>query len=74
MATRLELPFEVLSDSGFELTNALRLPTFETAGLRLLKRLTLVIRAGRIEHVFYPVFPPDESAERVIEWLRANPI
>jgi peroxiredoxin len=74
MATRLELPFEVLSDSGFELTNALRLPTFETAGLRLLKRLTLVIRAGCIEHVFYPVFPPDESAERVIEWLRANPI
>jgi peroxiredoxin len=74
MATRLELPFEVLSDSNFELTNALRLPMFEAGEMRLLKRLTLIIRASRIELVFYPVFPPDESAERVIEWLRANPV
>jgi peroxiredoxin len=74
MAARLELPFEVLSDSHFELANALRLPTFDVAGMRLLKRLTLIIRAGKIEHVFYPVFPPNESAERVIEWLRSNPI
>lgn len=74
MATRLELPFDVLSDGHFELTNALRLPTFEAAGMRLLKRLTLIVRAGKIEHVFYPVFPPNESAERVIEWLRSNPI
>jgi len=26
-----------------------------------------------IEHVIYPVFPPNESAGQVIEWLRANP-
>jgi peroxiredoxin len=29
MATRLRLPYEVLSDAGLELTRALHLPTFE---------------------------------------------
>ena len=56
MVTRLEVPFEVLSDEHFALTNALRLPTFTIEGMRLLKRLTLIARRGPIEHVFYPVF------------------
>ncbi len=67
------MPFEVLSDAGFEFTNALRLPTFEVEGRRLIKRLTLVMRDGAVEHVFYPVFPPDESAAEVLRWLRAQP-
>jgi peroxiredoxin len=70
MAERLELPFPVLSDERLELVSALRLPTFETAGWTLVRRLTLVIRDGRIEHVFYPVFPPDSHASEVLEWLR----
>lgn len=69
MAERLHLPFEVLSDEAFELCDALKLPTFEVEGVRLVKRLTMVIKDGRIEHVFYPVFPPNESATQVIEWL-----
>ncbi len=74
MATRLQLPFEILSDADLELSNALRLPTFEVEGTRLVKRLTLVIRDGRIEQVFYPVFPPNESAEQVLSWLKHHPI
>lgn len=66
---RLGLPFELLSDSSLEFTNSLRLPTFEIDGERLIKRLTLVLSDGRIEHVFYPVFPPDEHAEEVTRWL-----
>jgi peroxiredoxin len=72
MAERLHLPFEVLSDERFAFTEALRLPTFEVDGMRLLKRLTLIVRDQRIEHVFYPVFPPDESADQVIGWLRRH--
>jgi peroxiredoxin len=68
---RLRLPFAMLSDTGFALADALRLPTFEANGLRLYKRLTLVIRGGVIEHVFYPVFPPNEHAQQVLAWLRA---
>jgi peroxiredoxin len=64
----------VLSDERFALTNALRLPTFTVEGMRLLKRLTLVVRNHRIEHVFYPVFPPDKHAEEVIAWLKKHPI
>jgi peroxiredoxin len=70
MATRLHLPFEVLSDADFRFTRALRLPTFTVAGFTLIQRLTLVLRRGRIEACFYPVFPPDADAPRVVEWLQ----
>ena len=74
MAERLQLPFEVLSDPEFRFCDALRLPTFEVERTRLVKRLTLIIRKGVIETVLYPVFPPDESAEQVIRWLKQNPL
>jgi peroxiredoxin len=70
MAERLQLPFPVLSDESLELTTALGLPTFETSGWTLLKRITLVIEDGRVRHVFYPVFPPDSHAAEVLDWLR----
>jgi peroxiredoxin len=68
-ATRLHLPFALLSDSDLAFAGTLGLPTFEVDGMVLLKRLTLVIDEGWIEKVFYPVFPPDRSAEEVVEWL-----
>jgi peroxiredoxin len=74
MVQRLHVPFEILSDAAFTLCEALRLPTFEVDGMRLVKRLTLIVRGGRMEHVFYPVFPPNESADQVLGWLRSNPI
>ena len=70
-AERLHLPFALLSDVDLELTKALRLPTFDAAGQTLLKRFTLVTSDGRIEHVFYPVFPPDGHAAEVLAWLRS---
>ena len=71
---RLHLPFEILSDADFAFTNALRLPTFEFEGARLLKRLTLILSHGKIEKVFYPVFPPDKHAEEVVAWLGRHPL
>jgi peroxiredoxin len=73
-AARLHLPFALLSDAGLTLTAALDLPTFEAEGMTLLKRLTLVIDAGRITHVFYPVFPPDENASAVVAWLKGEAV
>ena len=64
----------LLSDEHLQLTRALRLPTFTFDGATLLKRLTLIARHGRIEHVFYPVFPPDTHAQEVIDWLRTHPV
>ncbi|MGW7821745.1 MerR family transcriptional regulator [Streptomyces puniciscabiei] len=71
---RLGLPFDMLSDPGLGLADTLGLPTFEVQGMRLFRRLTLVLRAGVIEHVFYPVFPPNEHAQQVLTWLRGNPL
>jgi peroxiredoxin len=69
LVTRLRLPFAILSDADLLLTRAWRLPEFEVAGQTLLRRLTLVLRRGRVEHLWYPVFPPDRHAEEVIAWL-----
>jgi len=71
---RLQLPFALLSDSDLQLTRALRLPTFNAAGETLLKRITLVLSGGAIEHAFYPVFPPDRHAGEVLAWLQAHPV
>lgn len=66
---RLHLPFEILSDETFAFADALGLPCFEAGGMRLLRRVTLVIRDGRIVHVFYPIFPPDRHASEVVAYL-----
>ena len=74
MVKRLAVPFEVLSDEHFAFIKALRLPTFTFDGMTLNKRLTLIVRNGRIEQVFYPVFPPDKHADEVIAWLKKHPV
>ncbi|MEM6276149.1 MAG: peroxiredoxin [Pseudomonadota bacterium] len=71
-AERMHLPFPLLSDADLQLTAALRLPTFDVEGMTLLKRMTLVLQNEVIEHVFYPVFPPDQSASDVINWLQTQ--
>jgi peroxiredoxin len=69
---RLHLPFAILSDEKLALTKAMKLPTFTTSGMTLLKRMALVTDDGQIAHVFYPVFPPDKNAQDVIAWLQAG--
>ncbi len=69
-AQRTHLPYPLLSDAAFALTDALGLPTFEAGGMRLIKRQTLVVSDGRIDKVFYPVFPPDKNAEQVLDFLQ----
>lgn len=74
MTERLHVPFPVLSDEKLALTQALRLPTMEVAGLTMIKRLALIIDDACISHVFYPVFPPDQNAAEVLAWLQDNPL
>jgi len=68
-ATRLHLPYALLSDADLSLTTALKLPTLTVDGMTLLRRLTMVIKDSRIEHVLYPVFPPDRAADDVLTAL-----
>jgi peroxiredoxin len=72
VVARLGLPYALASDPLLALAEALDLPTFEVDGMRLYKRLTLIADGGRIEKVFYPVFPPDRNAQDVLEWLQAQ--
>ncbi len=73
-AERLHLPYSLLSDNTLLLSRALRLPTFGFANMTLIKRLTLIIDQGVITKVFYPVFPPDESANETLHWLKEHPL
>jgi peroxiredoxin len=70
-AAREHIPYPLIADPELRLAAALGLPTFAVEGMRLYRRITLVARDGRIEHVFYPVFPPDRNAADVVAWLRA---
>lgn len=69
---RMHLPFPLLSDAALVLTDAMRLPTMQVAGLTLIKRLALIIDDGTVTKVFYPVFPPDKNADDVHAWLREH--
>ena len=71
-AERLSLPYPLLSDRDLKFADALDLPTFQFNSMTLIKRLTLIIDDGRITKVLYPVFPPDESAQQTLDWLKAN--
>ncbi len=71
-SARLHLPFHLLADPSLGLSTSLGLPTFEFDGATFYKRLTLVARDRHIVKVFYPVFPPDENAEEVLEWIRGE--
>ena len=66
---RVHLPYQLLSDEKLEMTKKLSLPTFEFNGMTLIKRLTLAVEDGHIVKVWYPVFPPSESAAEVLKWL-----
>ena len=72
-AERLHLPYLLLSDAEFSLAEALVLPTFRLNGKTYLKRVTLIVRGGVIEKVFYPAFPPDQNAAEVVAYLNAHP-
>ena len=72
-AERLHLPFPLLSDARLEFAKALRLPQMAVDGRTMLRRLSMVIDDGRVAHVFYPVFPPDQNAGEVLSWLEKNP-
>jgi peroxiredoxin len=71
-AAREHIPFPLLSDPSLRLAAALRLPTFEVAGMTLYRRLTLIAERGAIVKVFYPVFPPDRDAAEVLGWLASG--
>lgn len=70
---RESIPYDLLADPHLKLAEGLGLPTFETSGLMLYRRLTMVVREGRIARVFYPVFPPDQDAANVIACLTDTP-
>jgi peroxiredoxin len=69
-AERERLPYPLLADPDLALVDALGLPTFEFDGASLYKRMALILAGSVVEHVFYPVFPPDRNAADVVAWLR----
>ncbi|MEM7192660.1 MAG: peroxiredoxin [Pseudomonadota bacterium] len=70
MALRLGLQFPILSDADGTFRSALHLPVFAAGADTYLKRLTFVVLAGRIEHVFYPVDDPAQHATEIVNWLQ----
>lgn len=72
MTQRLHVPFAILSDEQFAFSDALSLPRFETGGVTYLKRLTIAIRDGLVQRVFYRVAVPETDAREVLAWISAH--
>ncbi len=70
LVQRLHLPFPIISDEGLLLKSDLMLPTFKAGGMELYKRLTLIIRNGKIEKIFHPIPSPEQNASDVLLWLK----
>jgi peroxiredoxin len=70
LVSRLALPFPILSDAAGRFAAALHLPSFTTGGEVYLKRVTLEVRDGQVEGVFYPVPDPAAHADEVLRALK----
>ena len=73
LVARLALPFSILSDADGRFADALALPSFTTGGEIYLERLTLAVKDGQIEKMFYPVADPAGHAAEVLSWLGRQP-
>ena len=72
LVERLRLPFTLLSDEHGSFSEAFALPSFTIRGEIYLKRLTLMVRDGEIEWVFYPVADPAGHAGEILAWLKQD--
>lgn len=63
------LGYMLLSDSELQLAGELGLPTTGVVGEKVYEPLTLIVRAGLIARVFYPVDPGCDAAI-VCDWIR----
>jgi peroxiredoxin len=69
-ANRLCQP--LASDQAFQLQDLLKLPTFRVGAEHIYERLTILITAGKITQVFYPVPAPGRHPEEVLEHIAAR--
>ncbi|WP_044619440.1 peroxiredoxin [Gynuella sunshinyii] len=67
--SRLDVPFELLSDPKMLLAKELNLPTFSVENHVLYQRITFVISDGVIEKVFAPIKDAADNAREVLAYL-----
>ena len=72
MSSRLNIPYDILSDEKLELKNLLKLPIFSINEKEYLKRLTLIVEKNIIKKVFYPINELDKHIDDVLKWLKKN--
>ena len=72
MTNRLVIPYDIISDQELILTNLIKLPTFSIQNKKYIKRLTLIVEKSIIKKVFYPIFPPHNHIDEVLDWLNTN--
>jgi peroxiredoxin (alkyl hydroperoxide reductase subunit C) len=72
LATRLHLPYPILSDEKLEFSKNLKLPMFKVLKMNLLKRITLILKDNKIIKYFYPIFPPTKNIEDVINFFEKS--
>jgi peroxiredoxin len=62
----------LLSDPELSLARALGLPTCKANGETVFARTILIVRRGEVAEAVHPVDTPENSAEQVLAWAKAN--
>jgi len=72
VASRLYLPFALLSDEDLRFQTQIGLPVFEAGGMTMLHRVTLISSNGVIEKVYSNITDPAANAADVLKYLTAS--
>ena len=72
MTNRLNIKYDILSDSDLICAKKLSLPTFSINNKTFLKRLTIIVEKNIIKKVFYPVVSINKHIENILKWLQEN--
>jgi peroxiredoxin len=67
-----KLEHVLLSDPDRILAKELGLETYQDGGERFYRRSALIVEAGLIVQVFFPVIDAARNAAQVLDWLRAQ--
>ena len=72
MSNRLKIPYDIVSDQELRFARLINLPIFKINEKIFLKRVTLIIDKMIVKKVFYPIFPPNNHINEVLDWLKSN--
>tara|TARA_B100000676_G_scaffold263692_1_gene275578 strand:+ start:213 stop:767 length:555 start_codon:yes stop_codon:yes gene_type:complete len=72
MTSRLQIQYDVLSDSDLKCVSELKLPTFSINNRIFIKKITIIVEKNIIRKVFFPILSINKHINEILIWLKKN--